>query len=146
MFNFKMNNRNWQIEETSQEEIKTMQNKRRANEDENVKSTDTRYYGITYADTQKIYLDKDLTEDRKRATLIHELTHCYIIEHITHCDKTYDEEMIADIVSNCFDIIKEIVNDYFGENKVIMSNEIILDRKSVMKEIIGKCEQENVNG
>ena len=38
MFNFKMNNRNWQIEETSQEEIKTMQNKRRANEDENVKN------------------------------------------------------------------------------------------------------------
>ena len=118
MFNFKMNNRNWQIEETSQEEIKTMQNKRRANEDENVKSTDTRYYGITYADTQKIYLDKDLKEDRKRATLIHELTHCYIIEHITHCDKTYDEEMVADIVSNSFDIIREIVDKYFSKKEI----------------------------
>lgn len=134
MFNFKMNNRNWQIEETSQEEIKTMQNKRRANEDENVKSTDTRYYGITYADTQKIYLDKDLTEDRKRATLIHELTHCYIIEHITHCDKTYDEEMVADIVSNSFDIIREIVQEYFDNfgliKETVQYEEFIKNREN----------------
>ena len=134
MFNFKMNNRNWQIEETSQEEIKKMQNKRRANEDENVKSTDTRYYGITYADTQKIYLDKDLTEDRKRATLIHELTHCYIIEHITHCDKTYDEEMVADIVSNSFDIIREIVQEYFDNfgliKETVQYEEFIKNREN----------------
>lgn len=38
MFNFKINNRNWSIEEKSQEEIKKYQNERRANEDENVKA------------------------------------------------------------------------------------------------------------
>ena len=118
MFNFKMNNRNWQIEETSQEEIKTMQNKRRANEDENVKSTYTRYCGITYPDLQKIYLDKDIPEDNKRATLIHELTHCYITNYITNTEKDYDEEMVADIVSNSFDIIREIVDKYFSKKEI----------------------------
>lgn len=66
MFEFKINNRNWSIEEKSQSEIKKMQNERRANEEENVKSLDTRYYGITYCDIQKIYIDKDLPADRKR--------------------------------------------------------------------------------
>ena len=51
---FKMNNREWTITEVSQQEIKKMQNTRRANEDENLKSVDTRYYGITYCDTLKI--------------------------------------------------------------------------------------------
>lgn len=110
---FKINNREWDIIETSQKTIKSMQNSRRANEDENIKSLDTRYYGITYTDIQKIYIDKDLNADRKKATLIHELTHCYIVNYITHEDKTYDEEMVADIVSNSYEIIHEIVNKYF---------------------------------
>lgn len=117
MFNFQINNRNWIIKELSQEEIKIIQNKRKANEEENIKSLNDRYYGITYTDIQEIYLDKDLPGDRKRATLIHELTHCYIINYITHQNKTYDEEMVADIVSNSFDIIKQIVEKYF-ENRI----------------------------
>lgn len=44
MFEFKINNRNWTIEEKLQSEIKKMQNERRANEEENVKALDTRYY------------------------------------------------------------------------------------------------------
>ena len=50
---FKINNREWKITETSQESIKNMQNIRKANEEENLKSIDTRYYGITYCDIQK---------------------------------------------------------------------------------------------
>lgn len=115
MFNFKMNNRNWTIEEKSQEEIKKYQNERRANEDENVKSIDMRYYGITFVDIQKIYIDKDLLPDRKKQILIHELIHCYIAEYITHCEKQYSEEDIADINSNSFEIIKDIVDSYFKE-------------------------------
>ena len=72
---FKVNNREWTITETSQQSIKNMQNIRRANEEENLKSIDTRYYGITYCDIQKIYIDEDLPVDRKKATLIHELTY-----------------------------------------------------------------------
>lgn len=35
---FKINNRTWTIEEKSQSEIKRIQNERRANEDDNIKS------------------------------------------------------------------------------------------------------------
>lgn len=112
---FKINNREWTITETSQSDIKNMQNIRRANEEENLKSIDTRYYGITYTDIQKIYIDEDLPEDRKKATLIHELAHCYIDCFITHCDKSYTEEDVADIVSNSYDIIHEIIDRYFKE-------------------------------
>lgn len=112
---FRINNREWTINETSQSDIKNMQNIRRANEEENIKSIDTRYYGITYTDIQKIYIDEDLPKDRKKATLIHELTHCYIVSYITHLDKKYSEEDVADIVSNSYDIIHEIVDGYFKE-------------------------------
>ena len=115
MMKFKMNNREWIIRETSQSDIKSMQNKRRANEEENLKSITPRYYGVTYCDMQEIYIDKDLPVDRKRATLIHELTHCYIDNYITHDDKQYSEEDVADIVSNSYDIIHEIVDKYFKD-------------------------------
>lgn len=100
MFNkmkFKINKREWKITEVSQQAIKNKQNIRRANEEENLKSIDTRYYGITYCDEQKIYIDEDLPKDKKKATLIHELAHCYIDNYITHCDKQYTEEDVADI-------------------------------------------------
>lgn len=47
---FKMNNLDWEIKEISQKEIKTIQNSRKVNDDENIDSLDTRYYGITYCD------------------------------------------------------------------------------------------------
>ncbi len=112
---FNTNNIEWEIKEISQSEIKTIQNKRRANEEENIKDINNRYYGITYNDDCIIYLDKDLKQDRKRKTLLHELTHWYIANYITHEDKTYDEEMVADIVSNSYDIITELLNRYFKE-------------------------------
>ena len=114
---FKINNREWKITEVSQGEIKNIQNIRRANEEENLKSIDTRYYGITYCDIQKIYIDEDLPEDRKKSTLIHELTHCYIGNYITHCDKQYTEEDVADIVSNSYDIITEIIDKYLKKER-----------------------------
>lgn len=113
---FKINNREWTIREVSQSAIKNMQNIRKANKEENLESTDCRYFGITYVDVQKIYIDEDLPLDRKKATLIHELTHCYIANYITHQEKNYDEEMVADIVSNSYDIIHGIVDKYFKKN------------------------------
>ncbi len=110
---FKINNREWTITEVSQQAIKNMQNIRKANEEENLKSIDMRYYGITYCDTLKIYIDEDLPEARKKSTLIHELTHCYIDSYITHSEQEYSEEDVADIVSNSYDIIHEIVDKYF---------------------------------
>ena len=113
MFKFKINNRDWTIIEETQEQIKTIQNKRKANDSENIKSLDTRYYGITYCDIYTIYIDQDLSQCVKKSTLIHELTHCYIDNYITHTDKTYNEEDVADIVSNSYDIIHEIADKYF---------------------------------
>lgn len=113
---FKINNREWTIREVSQSAIKNMQNIRKANKEENLESTDCRYFGITYVDVQKIYIDEDLPLDRKKATLIHELTHCYIANYITHQEKNYDEEMVADIVSNSYDIIHGVVDKYFKKN------------------------------
>lgn len=111
---FKMNNMEWEIKEFSQEEIKKIQNTRKAKEEENVKSVDSRYFGVTYHDDLLIILDKDIAKDVKRKTLIHELTHCFIGCYITHQEKNYDEEMVADIVSNSYDIIHKIVEDYFN--------------------------------
>lgn len=113
MFKFKINNRDWTIIEETQEQIKTIQNKRKANESENIKSLDTRYYGITYCDICTIYIDQDLSQNVKKSTLIHELTHCYIDNYITHTYESYSEEDVADIVSNSYDIIHEIVDKYF---------------------------------
>lgn len=114
---FKINNRTWSIEEKSQSEIKSIQNQRRANEEENIKSITPRYYGVTHCDIMQIYIDKDLPEERKKSTLIHELTHCYIDSYITHSEQEYSEEDVADIVSNSYDIIHEIVDKYFKGNK-----------------------------
>ena len=121
----KINGVEWKIEEKKQAEIKTIQNIRKGNEEENIKDLNNRYYGITYTDDCIIYLDKDLPEDRKRKTLLHELAHCYINSYITHEDREYNEEMVADIVSNSFDIISEIVNKYFS-NKINSKLEEIL--------------------
>lgn len=115
--NFVLNGLNWKIEELSQQEIKSIVNKRKNNDDEDIKSTDTMYFGLTYHDKCIIYLDKDLPIDRKKKTLIHELTHCYIGCYITHQEKSYDEEMVCDIVSSSFYLIELIVNDYFKEKK-----------------------------
>ena len=74
MFKFKMNDNNWTIEEKMQSEIQETM-KQRGNEIEK----GSKWFGITMTDTHQIFLDQDLHEDRKRNTLKHELTHCYIV-------------------------------------------------------------------
>ena len=117
MMKFKINNREWEIIELSQEEIKTIQNKRRNNEEEDLKSVDTRYFGLCLFDCQTIYLDKDLHDETKKQSLRHELMHCYINVFINHEEMTFSEEMICNISANSHDIINEIVEEYFKGNK-----------------------------
>ena len=107
-FKFKINNKSWEIKELSQEEMKEEMKRHMDKPIEEGK-----YYGLTYADIQTIFLDKDLCVDRKRTTLLHELGHCYIMTYITHRDRNYNEEDVVDIVANSHDIIKEIVDEYF---------------------------------
>lgn len=114
---FEINKMTWEIIEKTQAEIKEEINRRESNEEENPKNIARRFFGITYSDDLIIYLDKDLPYERKRRTLIHELAHCYIGSYITHQEKEYDEEMVADIVCNSFDIINEIIERYFKEEE-----------------------------
>lgn len=114
---------NWKIIEVTQKFIKEKYNHRKAEkeESEDVNSLSTRYYGATFYDEGAIYIDRDIPEDRKIKTLLHELTHVYINEKITHQDKQYDEEMVCDIVSNSHSFVTAVVQEYFkrkGENKV----------------------------
>lgn len=108
---FKINNKTWIIKELSQEEMKAELKKHY-----DVVESNGKYFGLTYADIQTIFLDKDLCEERKRSTLLHELGHCYILTFITHQDRNYNEEDIADIISNSHDIIRNIVDKYFEVN------------------------------
>ena len=100
---FKMNNCFYEIKEVSQEELQR----------EIADEEDGYYYGQTRFQKQIILMDKDLSIERKRKTLIHELTHIYIREYLTTIDISHDEEVLCDIHANCHDIIHEIAEDYF---------------------------------
>lgn len=117
---FKMNGVEYSIKEVSQEEYK----KYRMEEDKKNQVEITNdintgvFFGASHQYVNVIFLDKALPLDRKRKTLIHELTHCYIAEYITHQEKNYDEEMVADISANSHDIIHKIVEDYFKDYNI----------------------------
>lgn len=98
-----MNDSFYAIIEVSQEELQ------KEIADEN----DGYYYGQTRFQKQIILIDKDLSVERKRKTLIHELTHVYIREYLTTRDINPDEEVLCDIHANCHDIIHKIVENYF---------------------------------
>ena len=105
---FKINNEEWSIIETNQEELKKLNN-----------DDDSKYvYGLTKYENQTIYLWKDISREQKRKTLIHELTHCYI-STVLFSDKhlNMDIETLCDIASCSHDIIHEIVEWYFRERK-----------------------------
>lgn len=115
---FHINGCRWYIKEVEQEIIKKEIEERHKREMEIEPDKCGRYLGMTWHDTQEIYLDKELPDDKKRKVLIHELTHCYIGCYMTHMtDKNYCEEDVCDIVSNSYDIIKNIVDGYFVVDK-----------------------------
>lgn len=106
---FKMNNREWEIIELTQDEIR----QHISDYKYDGMPGDGRYYGQTYYDEQKIYLDKDLHIEQKRMTLMHELMHCYIGCYLFQNSKDYTEEDLCNISSNSHNIIHEITEKYF---------------------------------
>lgn len=72
-------------------------------------------YGQTIYDEQKIKLYKHLNITRKRATLIHELTHAFHDVYLAsqHIKDEFDEEDICCFVASYSEDILNIVNDYF---------------------------------
>lgn len=113
---FKLNGLEWLIKEASQEDIKYIIRGRAEKGLEEQPETG-RYFGTTLHDDLIIYLDEDLPKERKKKTLIHELTHCYIGTNITHINKNYCEEEVCDIASNAYDFINKIIKQYFKEEE-----------------------------
>lgn len=109
-----MNNRKWEIIELSQEEMK-QHVKDYKWDGEPVEFG--KYYGQTYLDEQKIYIDKDLHVEQKRQTLQHELMHCYIGCYLFNSSREYSEEDLCNISANSHDIIHKIVEKYFKDSK-----------------------------
>lgn len=108
---FKINDRTWEIKELTQEEMKQHIKDYKFDGEPG----EGRYYGQTYFDEQTIYIDKDLNEEQKLFTLMHELGHCYIGVFITHQDKQYNEEEVVNIVSNSHFIIHDIITKFYQE-------------------------------
>ena len=100
---FTMNNVEFTIKEVEQEEMQKWL----------CDEQDGYYYGQTHFMTQEVWIDKILSKEKKKKTLIHELTHCYIREYLTSRDINPDEEVLCDICANSHDIIHKIVEDYF---------------------------------
>ena len=106
-FTFTINGSEYTIKETCQEEIKR-----------HIKNDDNDfYYGLTVHQDNLIYLEKSLSYNKKRKTLIHELMHVYIAEFVTTYTIDYDEELLCDICANAHELVNEIVNDYFEEEE-----------------------------
>lgn len=104
---FKMNNVEYIIKEVEEKDFWEYK----------VEEQDGYYYGQSHFQTQEIWIDKSLSIEKKRKTLYHELTHCYIREYLTSRDINPDEEVLCDISANSHDIIHEIVEEYFKEEK-----------------------------
>lgn len=107
---FKMNNRNWEIKEMTQDKMREIVNDTTGN---------GRYFGLCCYDKQLIILDKDLHVEQKRETLIHELVHCYIGCYISFESMEWTEDSICNLVGNSHDIIHQIVEKYF---KKVLTN------------------------
>lgn len=101
---FKMNNRTYEIKEVSQEDLR-----------QEIGEIEGDYFGLTLPKNQEIWLWKELNNEQKRITLIHELSHCYMFNHITFNKTNFSEDDWADITANSHDIIHKIVEDYFKD-------------------------------
>lgn len=102
---FKMNGYDWVIEYKTTEELKKELNK----------EDDKEYYcyGLTVFSKQRIYINEEVSKQRQRHTLYHELMHCYIGSYINDEMLSFDEEALCNISAKSHDIINNIANDFF---------------------------------
>ena len=107
---FKMNDREWQIIETNQSKMCEIEQTK--------EETGYKYFGICCYGEQTIYLWEELKQEQKRATLMHELLHCYIGVYCSFGNVTWNTDLVCDICSNSHDIIHKIVEDYFKINEL----------------------------
>lgn len=108
MKKIKIKNYEYEIKEVEKEEkgFKTEDN-------------DLRLYGQTNYEEQVIKIYKNLPYQRKRDTLIHELTHAFHDVYLAsqHVKDKFDEEDICCFMASYSEDILNIVNEYFKEIK-----------------------------
>jgi Zn-dependent peptidase ImmA (M78 family) len=103
-----MNNRDWEIKEISQEMFEPTTDPKEQGD----------CFGLCAYNEQVIYLWKELHQQQKRATLMHELLHCYIGSYLSFEDiGNYSEDVMCNICANSHDIIHEITEQYFNSKK-----------------------------
>lgn len=104
--NIKIGNCNYKIEETKDKFNETFWNR---------KTNELKLYGQCDAVHGIITIWADLPEDRKRRTLVHELTHAFLYvywESYTVKDM-YDNEDVCCFMETFGEEILKIVNEYF---------------------------------
>lgn len=108
MKKIKIKNYTYTIEEVDNK------NQEFVNKDGNLK-----LYGQTIYTEQKIKIYKYLTKERKRETLIHELTHAFWDVYMAsyHLKNKFDEEDICCFIASYGEEIIKITDDYFKEEK-----------------------------
>lgn len=100
---FKIDNVKWEIVEC---DTKELSNRFQGEEHEFL-------YGFCSYTENKIYLNNTLCLDRKKNTLIHELTHCWTMSHGWGFGNPLDREDVCNIVACSNYFINDIVGKYF---------------------------------
>ena len=102
-----MNELEWEIKEASADEVKSNFPEAKP---------ESIYFGCTQLSTQTILLNNEVSKEKQRQTLYHELMHCYIYCYI--CDGlNFDEEGICELSAKSHRMIHEITERYFKNEK-----------------------------
>ncbi|MCM1060939.1 MAG: hypothetical protein NC452_11700 [Eubacterium sp.] len=81
---------------------------------------DVQCMGVTYFSELQIYIDKNLSMELMRQTVIHELIHAFLFSYGIHveCGNSKDtEEAFCDFCGAHFDNLQKIVNKIIGNWK-----------------------------
>lgn len=127
--NFKLLDANYEIIETTKEELYKI-NEARGKEDRNYFP-----YGITLHYERKIYINSEVCHKEKVKTLIHELMHAWMYLTANAYQEDYNEEHICEMVSASNQIINDIVHDYFSEKEMIKMRDEIEEIENAVKEV-----------
>ena len=102
---FIMNDLEWEIRYASAEEVKAVFND---------KNEESYYFGSTTLSRQEILINKEVSLEKQKETLYHELMHCYINCYL--CDgMQFDEEGLCNISAKSHNMIHKIAEDFFAE-------------------------------
>ena len=100
----KIKNQTWKIEEIDSNEFK------------NTNSNAILYFGQTVYMEQTIYINKNSSDEQKRQTLIHELTHAFMhVYGFSSITEQIPVEIMCDFIGCYGDEIISIANLYFLE-------------------------------